>query len=447
MWLIRLLLLACVLLAGCGGGGSSDPVATVKGVVYASDGSVLAGVTVSSGVKTTTSGADGSYALSLSPGLNLRVTANKSGMVGTQDAVTLSNGQTVVLDFALLPVGATSSLSNMQTQATQANTLTGAVVDLAANSIVIEGTNTPVDSAQIEVTNAMPGDARYTAAFPGDFVGNKAGQDIAIESFGYARIDISSNGQKCNLAEGKTANIAIPVASGADPGTPTIDLWSLDETASKWIYEGVATRDASGSPVVYRGTVSHFSTYNLDRAIPDAIPFNVTVKNAAGAAVAGAAVVITATSSSGGVWEGRGVSDSSGKVRFPTVAPGTVSVQVSYGGKTGTGYSYSIENNEAEMQITLYDTLQKTITVVYESGGSEIPAANANISIFSEGASGHDYVQGSTDANGRVSVNLKVGLQAYGYSSNFMVGDVSYTIGGMVNSVNDIPTKWVLAKP
>ncbi|HOF87142.1 MAG TPA: carboxypeptidase-like regulatory domain-containing protein, partial [Armatimonadota bacterium] len=278
LWLAVAALAA--LLAGCGGGGGGGVATTavVQGLVSDNLGAPLPGATIAVGAATATSDADGAYTLAVVPGANVKVTASRAGLTSTFKVITLTVGQTMPLNFTLIPVGKSNALANMDTTDTVADSGRGASVTLPAGSVVIEGTDTVVTDAVVEVTNAVPTDPGYAGNFPGMFVGTQNGADVAIESFGYVTITITSGGQKCNLGAGQTAEIAIPVAVGADPGTPTIPLWWLDETTGKWIHEGDAVRDATVNPVVYRATVTHFSSYNLDRPIEDAIPFTITVK-------------------------------------------------------------------------------------------------------------------------------------------------------------------------
>ncbi|MBI2298906.1 MAG: carboxypeptidase regulatory-like domain-containing protein [Armatimonadetes bacterium] len=313
-----------LLLHGCGGGGGVVALAGVRGIVTNALGAALSGVTLRSGSVTTTSGADGSYSLSLPAGAGRKVTASRAGFVGTFQVVTLAADQTAPMDFALNPVGQSTALTSLLSTPAVATDPRGAEVHLAANTLV-DSNGAAVDSATVAVTTALPSDAKFGASFPGLFIGIQNGTDADIESFGFVTIDITTNaGLACNLKPGATADIAIPVAPAADPGTPTIDLWSLDETTGKWLFVVAATRDASGSPVVYRGTVTHFSTWNLDQAVMyanDAPPVTVHVWNTTvGTSLAGASVVLSTTNKTNGAkWESRGVSGVDGSIAFASV--------------------------------------------------------------------------------------------------------------------------------
>ncbi len=107
---------------GDGGGGAQPPApagtATVQGTVVAADNSSTAlvdalvevvGTTIS-----TTSGADGGFTLArIPPGTwTVRVTASNSADYGMASAeVTLAAGDTVTIDFAVLPLGVTEPQS------------------------------------------------------------------------------------------------------------------------------------------------------------------------------------------------------------------------------------------------------------------------------------------------------------------------------------------------
>lgn len=106
--------------------------------------------------------------------------------MSTFDIVTASAGQTVVVDFTLLNVGSSTTLSGMSTNAHTANDTRGAAVTVAAGGVVLEDTNTVVDDAVVEVTSAVPTDLNYAAVFPGLIVGTQANVDLPIESFGFA---------------------------------------------------------------------------------------------------------------------------------------------------------------------------------------------------------------------------------------------------------------------
>lgn len=438
-----------MILAGCGGGGNV-PSAVLKGIVTDTNGTTLASATISSGIATTTSGIDGSYTLSVPTGANRKVTASKAGRVDTFKVISLAAGQTVPMDFSLNAIGSSTSLHNLKTLPATVTDPRGAEVKLAFNTLV-DSTGAAVDDATIEVTTALPSDAKFAASFPGIFIGTKAGADIPIESFGFITIKItSSTGMACNLKANTMADIAIPVTPGSDPGSQQIDLWSLDENTGKWTFVAPANRGTNGGTTVYRCSVSHFSSYNLDHPITSSMPFTITVKNSNGSTVAGASVVVTSMNQiGGGVWEGRGVTDGNGVTIFPSVPQGSVTMHALAGNQSGSWYQYDIVNNALLTTITLHQNsdpntfVSRTFTIVYMNNGVETPIPNLTISV-AQGQAGSYFVNGITNADGKTTMNIMDGIPFYTYTATTIIGGQTYSITDNVSSLAAIPAKWVL---
>ncbi|MBI2298904.1 MAG: carboxypeptidase regulatory-like domain-containing protein [Armatimonadetes bacterium] len=442
-----------LLLAGCGGGGGVVALAVVRGIVTNALGVALSGVSVKSGSATAVSGADGSYTLSVAPGTNLKITASRAGSVDTFEVLTLAAGQSVPLDFSLNPVGQSTPVTGLLNTPATVTDPRGGEVRLGANTVV-DANGAPVDAVTVAVTTALPTDAKFAASFPGSFVGTKAGVDAAIESFGFVTIAITSNaGNPCNLAPGATADLALPVDPAADPGTPTIDLWSLNETTGKWVFEAAAARDASGGTVVYRATVSHFSSWNLDAPIPASIPLTVTVRNAGGSLVSGASVVVSAADgATGAMWEGRGVTDANGTAFFPALPQansGFVDATVRFGDQLGTGSAYTITNNAASMTIPIYKLVTRTFTLVYLNNGVQTPIPNQLAEVDQITGFLGTRAFGNTDANGQVTLTLEEGHQYYTWEAHTgSIGGNFYNIDGnqghVPNTLAAVPAVWVL---
>ncbi len=442
-WLLALAVL--VLLTGCGGGGGGAKTA-VRGQVTDASGAALSGVTITVGTTSTTT-IDGRYRLSISPGSSQVVHACKEGYVSTIDVVSVTSGQTMIVDFQLHEVGQSNQLVAMTTTETTATDTEGAKVILPAGSVV-DGNGNPVDTATVDVTTSLPtsgiADENYTANFPGLFIGTQDGVEKAIESFGFVTVEITSGGNACQLGDEKTATLEIPIDETNDPGTDTIELWSLDENTGLWIYEGLATRDETVEPHVYRATVTHFSTYNLDRPISAPMPFNITVTNADAPAV-GASVTIVSRGTTGGMWEGHGITGANGVCHFEQVPQGSVSVTAVYGDKMGKGYSYDVTDDVASMTINLATMVSKKITVVYDNNGVETPVAGAAIQAFGEGQGmGGTPFSGATASDGTVTIFLPSNMPFYMISANATIGEKSYYYGDNFTKFSDIPSKLVL---
>jgi|GEM_PF-1235084 len=441
---------ASLVVTGCGsndddkvGTPSQTPSATISGKVTNSLGVPISGATVTAGAATATSNTDGSYSLKVTPSATaLKVEAKKTGFVATLDMVPLVSGQSTPVDFRLQTVGSSNLLTNLKTNNTTATDGDGVVVVKFSPNSIVDSTGNPVDTATVDVTTNKPAAAGYTDSFPGLFIGTRNGTEIPIESFGYANIDISCGTAKCNLGTGKTAEIAIPVYSGADPSTPTIELWSLNTTTGKWQYETDATRDASTLPVVYRANVTHFSAYNLDRPIVDKTELKVTVTNNS-SPVRSAVIVVTSTSNSGGVWEDRGITGSDGTYTFPVVPAGTVSAKAALGSLKGVGYGYDIQSaGKATMTITLAQLLSKQIFFYRMVDGVKTPVSGAAIQAFgeSQGGMGAPF-SGFTGADGKLNIELVNNAMFYGISANVTINNISYHANINTNNFASIPSE------
>lgn len=109
---------------------------------------------------------------------------------------------------------------------------------------------------------------------PGNLQGvNQASEEVALETFGMIAVELeSASGDKLNIADGKTAEISMPVsniqlADAAD----VIPLWSYNEEYGLWAEESSATLQNN----TYVGEVSHFSFWNCDYPY-DLVEFDVT---------------------------------------------------------------------------------------------------------------------------------------------------------------------------
>jgi hypothetical protein len=72
-------------------------------------------------------------------------------------------------------------------------------------------------------------------------------------------------GAPLSLSPGKTASLSFPIAQDLFSSAPSIiPLWFFDEIKGKWTEEGMATKQGN----TYVGTVSHFTVWNVDLAMP-----------------------------------------------------------------------------------------------------------------------------------------------------------------------------------
>ncbi|MFK7773827.1 MAG: hypothetical protein AB8F94_16875, partial [Saprospiraceae bacterium] len=83
-----------------------------------------------------------------------------------------------------------------------------------------------------------------------------------LTSYGMVAVELlGSGGELLNVADGKTVQLTMPVASGQTSSAPAeIPLWFFDETNGVWKEEGKATLQGNE----YVGDVSHFTFWNCD---------------------------------------------------------------------------------------------------------------------------------------------------------------------------------------
>jgi hypothetical protein len=339
-----LALASLAIFAGCGSSGtSSSPAAvgTVKGtVVNTSGGAGIVGVTVTAAGQTFTTNAAGEFTLSsVTAGSSVVVSATKAHFLVASAVIAVTDGQTSEVNFTLRGFG--RGLLDLDATVVQtvvddpnANGLNGSV-RLAANS-VLDSAGNPVLTYNVEITTALPSDTFYTSFFPGQFMGLATGgaTPVPIESFGFVDVTLfDTAGNPLRLDPTKPATITFPIDTCHDPLDATVPIWYLDKASGVWKQEGVAIRDTTVTPNVYKAFVTHLTVWNLDKWFEGGA-LEVTVKDAAGLTVTGATVTIESNATSGGVWEGRGVTDAAGKVTL-AVPAGFLVVQAEKDGLTG----------------------------------------------------------------------------------------------------------------
>lgn len=123
-------------------------------------------------------------------------------------------------------------------------------------------------------------------------------RETGLQSFSMMAVELTgANGQKLQLAAGKTATITFVIPAGLrDQAPATIPLWYLDETTGLWKEEGSATKQGNN----YVGTVTHFSYWNCDAPF-ELVDFSAIIKTQAGDPLANAKVVLRAAGNSDSV--------------------------------------------------------------------------------------------------------------------------------------------------
>ena len=288
---MKLRTLVCVLclgvLAACGGGGGADeppppsspppsgPTATVAVTVIDTQGRFVAGAQVTSPSGSATSDASGVASLPVATGSEQLLVVSKTGFAEQVQPLTVPNGRSADLlrvmlierDTAVAINAIEAGGSASGRDGVKVTFPAGALVDGAGNAVTgtIEMQMTPVDVTAIDAQ-----------AFPGAFAGVPTGGARAdIISYGTAELLPLKNGQKLQLAAGKTAQIELPIYAGKHQGGAnvalgdTIALWSLNTATGVWTQEGTGTvvsSAASPTGKALRATITHFSWWNGDVA-------------------------------------------------------------------------------------------------------------------------------------------------------------------------------------
>ena len=246
----------------------------LSGFVYDSYGNPLQNVQVTSGTEALLTGSDGGFVLDKVNTVDGRSIV-KFSCSGYFDVVrSMPNVDSDVWEVVM---SSTYSYSNEKVassgrysyQDISVQTDQGMTVDLQANGFKFADSGEPLtsyDYVTAQILYLSPDDNDFATMMPGgDLAAVDADKDqVQLVSYGMVCVNISSNGRKVQLADGKPATVTFPVPDKfKDSEIPAeIPLWSFDEEKGLWVYEGVATYDNEKN--VYVGTVTHFSWVNLD---------------------------------------------------------------------------------------------------------------------------------------------------------------------------------------
>jgi len=265
---------------------SEKVVASLSGRVTDENGKPVNNASVESGGSNTTTDINGFFRVA-----NIQlaknggfVIAEKSGYFKGCRTIFTNAGVINNIEIQLIPktnrgnfsasAGGTISIQN------------GSSVNFPAGGIINAGTNaTYTGSVNVFGAYLDPTNPKLSLMMPGNLTGLTTNNEQALlQTFGMMAVELEgANGEKLNIATGKTAVITMPIPSSLSPNAPaTIPLWFFDETKGLWKQEGSANKQGSA----YVGTVSHFSFWNCD--VPNNfIRLKLTLKDQNGQAGAG----------------------------------------------------------------------------------------------------------------------------------------------------------------
>lgn len=148
----------------------------------------------------------------------------------------------------------------------------GAEMILPSNGIINAQGQKYTGDVDVYFSWIDPSSEELAETMMGDLSGiGTDGELVGLSTFGMLQVELeSADGSALNLAEGSTAELLFPVPSELLGMAPQeIPLWSYDEVHGYWVEEGSA-KLTDGN---YVGTVSHFSTWNVDAKVD---PINVS---------------------------------------------------------------------------------------------------------------------------------------------------------------------------
>ena len=316
---------AYFLLKGGGPSGTAN-YGVLMGKVVDTTGGVVSDVTVSVAGQTKTTNAQGWFTISnVASGSRVPVTFSKNGYITTQRITEVRVGDSSFIDVTMAQASAAQSL-NAATGGTI--TQSGGSVNVGANSLVDALGNSFAGTASVSLTPFDPTTTSGRNVFPGNFAGLVNGEEKPFESFGFMDVTVTGSGS-LQLASGETATIEIPIPATEVASAPnTIDLWYYDTADGYWKKEGTATKVGS----VYRGTVSHFSTWNADYLYDQAY-LTGRVVNSEGTPQAGATVFCDGVDYSG---RSQATTGTDGRFRVSVRPNSSVQVWASKGGRSST---------------------------------------------------------------------------------------------------------------
>ena len=269
--LILLSLVVLFVFSGCSGGGSDDAssdggtsttVTTgITGTISDMSGSPLEGAKVFVGSSETLTDENGEFAISTSAS-DISLTAELANYVQNNRIVTVVDGKLTEQNLKLSKIDTVKSFDATVGASINAQ---DATVDLPVNSYVLDDGSAYTGEVTAKVTYNRVTTVTGKEAFPGEFIGQESDSNDTkvLQSYGFINVTLESkDGKDLNLADNSTATLTYPMDSTIEDTPATIPLWYFDTTKGIWIEDGLATYDSATN--TYSGSVTHFSTWNLD---------------------------------------------------------------------------------------------------------------------------------------------------------------------------------------
>ena len=139
----------------------------------------------------------------------------------------------------------------------------GVKLNFPANAVADANGNPYNGTVQVAAQYLDPSANDIFQIMPGSLRGvTEENNEEGLTTYGMVAVElIGSGGEQLNVADGKTVQLTMPVASAQQGSAPSeIPLWYFDEDQGIWKEEGKATLQGN----VYVGEVAHFTFWNCD---------------------------------------------------------------------------------------------------------------------------------------------------------------------------------------
>ena len=400
---------------------------TITGQITDINGSAITGATVTIDEKTTSTDNNGSYSISgIEASERINVNVTHPDYLANSKVVIVAENKDLTMDIKLGTPKATLLFASTEGATLSSND--GASVELPADGYIDANGTAYTGDVRVKMSYYPITTQSGRATFPGTFDGiDSNGSTFPIKSYGFMNVELTDpQGNALNLDGSSTAALTFPKDNNIHPQPTTIPLWYYDEAKGYWIEDGAATNVNNSE---YSGTVTHFTSWNLD--IPITLGrINGCVVDINGNRVPGAHINIDATN-----WVSAGNhTDIAGN--FSIRAPINTSIHLSSYGLIGDTKYSGVYNHQLSLQNAEIKSLNTCLVLnSKELGGynrdiiikgrvfewsSNTPVANKVIHYaptFNDFAFGHNiiYANNTTDNDGYFSIKLTTTYDSLDY--------------------------------